>query len=659
VRAEVDTRGRLVVIGLVVVALFAGLLTRLWFLQVAGGESLAVAAQANSDEIVQVPALRGRILDVKGRVLAETRAVTALVVDRQKLTFEQRAKLVPSLAHALGETPEQVNASLDDVSNLPFEAVTVAEPVTDDQAQYVLEHKDDFPATRITSSFLRVYPQGTLAAHVLGYTGQINAEEYQANKANGYQQDDMIGKSGVEQTFETDLRGKPELKKVRVDNRGIKIGESIVRKAEPGHDVQLSIDLDAQRVAEDSLAQGMDGARRLIDPDSGSHYAATGGAVVVLDAHTGAVVALASAPTFDPNVIVTGGLPPDYLDPNGSLPLIDRALSPYAPGSTFKLFSAMATLKYGIRTADETYYDQGCFEFGNDQKLCNARKVSYGTVDLPRALTVSSDTFFYNAGNEFWNVYRDEGGDKETAHARGYGIQDVARLFGFGSPTGISLSGDQSGRVPDLSFNQALNKNSDDATSRTWRRGDSANLAVGQGDVLVTPLQLADGYAAFANGGTLRSPQLVAGVHASSAGQPEGAVGKLLSLVDVPPPRTTGLTPEVRDPVLAGIDGVVASGDGTAYYSFNNYEGVPVAGKTGTAQVCGGCKQDTSWFAGITNPANDPALGNQYVVVSMVEQGGFGADVSAPIVRRVIDYLNGNPEPAPVRTAPAPVAKND
>ena len=142
---------------------------------------------------------------------------------------------------------------------------------------------------------------------------------------------------------------------MQVDNRGIKIGESVVRKAQPGHDVQLSIDIDAQKVAEDSLAQGMDGARRLIDPDSGSYYQATGGAVVVLDAHTGAVVALASAPTFDPNVIVTGGLPPDYLDPNGPLPLIDRALSPYAPGSTFKLFSAMATLKYGIRTADETY----------------------------------------------------------------------------------------------------------------------------------------------------------------------------------------------------------------------------------------------------------------------------------------------------------------
>ncbi len=269
---------------------------------------------------------------------------------------------------------------------------------------------------------------------------------------------------------------------------------------------------------------------------------------------------------------------------------------------------------------------------------------------------MSSDVYFYNAGNEFWNVYRDEGGDDTAAHVRGYGIQDVARAFGFGSPTGISLSGDQSGRIPDLAFRKDFNKNAADPTDRTWRRGDSANLAVGQGDVLVTPLQLADGYAAFANGGTLYSPQLVAGIHESSAGQAEGVVGKLLSVASVPPPRTTGLTPEVREPVLAGLDGVVNSGEGTAYFSFNNYEGVHVAGKTGTAQASN--KQDTSWFAAITNPANDPAL-PQYVVVAMVEQGGFGADVAAPIVRRVVDYLNGNPDPIPVRTNPAPVKKND
>ncbi|MEX1009508.1 MAG: penicillin-binding transpeptidase domain-containing protein [Acidimicrobiia bacterium] len=657
-RQEVDTRGRLVVIGLVVVALLAGLLTRAWFLQVAGGEKLAVAAQTNGDKVVQVPALRGRILDAKGRVLAETRAVTTLVVDRQKLTYATRVRLVPNLARVLGISTGEVDKRLDDPNRELFEAVTVAERVNVDQAQYVWERQDDFPQTRVTSSFLRVYPAGSLAAHLLGYTGRINAEEYNDKKAKGYTADDTIGKAGIEQTFETELRGAPELKEVRVDNRGVKVGESIVRQAEPGHDVQLAIDIDAQKVAADSLEQGMQGARHLIDPDGGGYYQATGGAVVVLDARTGAVVAMASAPTFDPNVIVAGGLPAEYLDQNGSLPLIDRALSPYAPGSTFKLFTSIATIKYGIRAADETYYDDGCVLFGNDEKRCNARKIKYGIVDLPRALTVSSDAFFYNVGKEFWYVYdSNEGSDNSPSHPRGYGMQEVARAFGFGVPTGISLGGDQSGRIPDLAFNQALNKSSDDPTSRTWRQGDSASLAVGQGDVLVTPLQLADGYAAFANGGTLHSPQLVVGIHASTAGQPEGQLGKLLSLVAMPAPRDTGLTPQVRDPVLAGIDGAVNSQEGTAFFSFNTYDGVPVAGKTGTAQAGKG-KQDTSWFAGIVNPGKDPAQ-PQYVVVAMVEQGGFGADIAAPIARRVMDFLNGNPDPAPVRYAPAPVKKSD
>ncbi len=206
-------------------------------------------------------------------------------------------------------------------------------------------------------------------------------------------------------------------------------------------------------------------------------------------------------------------------------------------------------------------------------------------------------------------------------------------------------------------FNQALNKDSDDPTSRTWRQGDSASLAVGQGDVLVTPLQLADGYAAFANGGTLHTPQLVTRILKSNAGAPEGELGKTIETRTPPAPRPTGLTPDVRGPVLDGIKGAVSSQEGTAFFSFNTYEGPAVAGKTGTAQA-GGDRQDHSWFAGIQNPDNDLAL-PQWVVVAMIEHGGFGADAAAPVVRRVMDYLAGNPDPAPVRTSPAPVKKSD
>jgi penicillin-binding protein 2 len=188
-----------------------------------------------------------------------------------------------------------------------------------------------------------------------------------------------------------------------------------------------------------------------------------------------------------------------------------------------------------------------------------------------------------------------------------------------------------------------------------WRRGDSASLAVGQGDVLVTPLQLADAYAAFANGGTLHQPRLVDEVTQSSAGLPAGQLGPVVHAIDPVVKRTTGLTPEIRQPIVDGLTGVVSNENGTAAGAFADYQGVPIIGKTGTAERKP--NQDTSWFAAITNPANDPAL-PQYVIVAMVEQGGFGANVAAPIVRRVIDYLN-NPMATPADVAIAPAVGNE
>ena len=229
VRAEVDTRARLVVIGLIVVALFAGLLTRLWFLQVAGGESLAVAAQANSDEIVQVPALRGRILDVKGRVLAETKAVTALVVDRQKLT-DRRAR--PARAEPGARARHHARGGEHPPRQRQQPAVRSRRrrrtPSPTTRPRYVLEHREDFPDTRITSSFVRVYPRG----HARRPRARVHGSDQRrgvrgATRPTATRWTTSIGKSGIEQTFESELRGKPELKKVRVDNRGIKIGESV------------------------------------------------------------------------------------------------------------------------------------------------------------------------------------------------------------------------------------------------------------------------------------------------------------------------------------------------------------------------------------------------------------------------------------------------
>jgi penicillin-binding protein 2 len=654
-KQEVDTRARLVIIGVVIIALFAGLLTRLWFLQVAGGEKLAVAAQKQRDRTVDIPALRGAVLDAKGRVLAETVLQTSLVVDRAELTPTQREKLVDALSFFLGITPKEVNKRIDNPQYDPFEPVPVSMDLTKEQYFFVAENPTLFPHTDVTETPIRVYPNGPLGAHVLGYIGKVNKDELAARPGQGYANDDVIGKDGVELTYESELRGTPGVLKVEVDNRGQVTNEVTVKKPVPGHDVQLSLDLDAQAIAEESLQQGIEGARSLVSPDNGNYYDPKGGAVVVLDARTSQVVSIASAPTFDPNDFI-GGDSDHYFDDPLS-PLIDRALSPYAPGSTFKAFSSIAMLKYGIRTVEETFYDSGCFEFGNEgDERCNARDAEYGYVDLPRALTVSSDVYFYNVGNEFWNIYNrspergGEGGDEAEAHPVGYGMQDTARTFGFDEATGIELPGDQPGRIPDLAFNKAINENSTDPFSRTWRRGDSASLAVGQGDVLVTPLQLANAYAAIGNGGKLHTPQLLKSILETRAGKPAGELGAVVRSTTPLDKADTMLDPGIRDAVLSGLHGVVHSGEGTAYAAFRTYEGLPtVVGKTGTAQNTG--KNDTSWFAAITNPDNDPNL-PQYAVVAMVEEGGFGADVAAPIVRRVIDFLNGEPTPPPVDVKP-------
>jgi cell division protein FtsI/penicillin-binding protein 2 len=270
--------------------------------------------------------------------------------------------------------------------------------------------------------------------------------------------------------------------------------------------------------------------------------------------------------------------------------------------------------------------------------------------------------YFYTAGNAFWNAYRDEGqnaghsgvyaGDAipDAQHPVGSAIQHVARAFGLGETTGIGL-GDQAGVIPDHDYRVKLNPNNADL--QFWKRGDSTNLAVGQGDVLVTPLQLANAYATFTNGGKLYKPRLADEVTDTSAGLPPGQLGQVVTPIDPIVKSQSQLSPEVRTPIEAGLSGVVdPNGRGTAAGAFNGYTGMPVIGKTGTAQRPG--KQDTSWFAAVTNPDNpDPAV-PQYAIVAMVEQGGFGASTAAPIVRRIIDFLN-NPtqRPADVVVNPA------
>jgi penicillin-binding protein 2 len=340
---------------------------------------------------------------------------------------------------------------------------------------------------------------------------------------------------------------------------------------------------------------------------------------------------MASNPTYDPNTFADGIPTATYEalnNPENYYPLLNRAIQgQYAPGSTFKLVTSLAGLTTGQISPGTSVNDKGCIDLNVEGgKFCNAGDEQHGYVDLPEALTVSSDVYFYEIGRAFW-------GDFHRNEPTGNAIQDEARTLGFAAPTGVALSGEATGRVPDSAWKQAVHDERPDAFPYAeWLPGDNINLAVGQGDLLATPLQLASAYETVANGGTLFTPRL-----ASHVLDLDGNV-----LRDIAPTAkaTVALPDGARDAILTGLRGAVRDDKGTASAVFAGFpfDQFDLAGKTGTAEVAG--KQDTSVFAAITPP--DPAPGQpQFIVVAIVEEGGFGADTAAPIVRRVVEQLDG------------------
>jgi penicillin-binding protein 2 len=648
---EGSSRVRLGVIGVIVIALFSALFARLWFLQVATSESYAAETKANRIRVITEPAPRGSILDRNGAVIVEDTLVNSVQV-RRGITDPERKAMVPRLAKVLGVTEGYINARLDSVRYSPYQPVPIVDDVPLDTIVFIKERPELFPKVNAVRRSIREYPNGPIAPHLLGYVGAINAHEQKLHKAEGYGPEEVIGKEGVEAMFETQLRGSPRVRKLEVDSRGRLVRVLSDRPANAGNDVQLTMDLGVQHITEDSLRQGMKAAGGLKNPNEKARfetYKATGGAAVVLDARDGSVVAMASEPSFDVRKF-TDGIPAEEFkqlnSPRSNYPLLDRVIQgQYAPGSTWKLFTAIAALENGIITPDEVIQDRGFVEFGNPpQKFKNAGEERHGAVALTTAITVSSDVYFYIQGFRMWKLYSRR--DQAPGNlAKGYAIQRVARQFGFSQPTGVGLANELRGRIPDQKFKLKLNKNSPDPFSRDWLPGDSAALAVGQGDLLVTPLQMADAYAAFANGGTRWAPHLATRI-LSPGGE---------SILRELPPQKVGqvsIKPEIRDPIMAGLIGAALPGGiGTAGRAFSGYGGLQVAGKTGTAEVYG--KQDTSVFMAIVNP--NPALGGdepQYVVAVFVEQGGNGGSVAAPIARRIIEGLNGDANPPGVRLVP-------
>lgn len=640
---------RVGVIGIICLSLFVALFSRLYYLQVLRPTSLEEVRPVPTERVLRYPAERGRILDRTGqRVLVDSRQSINVTINRTEYeAVANKAGLRVRVAELLNRyglptKATDIESRLLDPRFDPLKPVPIVEDVSAELEIVILERTASYPSVDTERVWQRVYPSGAVASHLVGYVGAINQQELEAQRRKPvpYEPDDQIGKTGVEYIFESDLRGTPSERRVLVDLRGQEVGTAAEAEPRAGSDLILTIDLELQRRAEQLLAEALLEARgqtkrRPQDPD----ITAPAGSVVVLDVQTGEVLADASFPSYDPAEFV-GGISAYRFNelnaPAARNPLLNRTTqSAYAPGSTFKPITAYAALLRGLIDPAEEWLDRGSYVLENcDGSGCefqNAGRTAYGPVDFNRSLVVSSDTYYYRLGERLW-VERAQFGETP--------LQDAATQFGFGRPTGIELPDENAGLVSDPASKRQRNAENPAAFPYgDWFTGDNVNLAIGQGDLAVTPLQLANAYAALANGGRLLAPSVVRALVDPSTGVPTRTFEpREVSRIDLPP--------TIRQLLDTSLANVARDEEGTAYVGFEGFplQQFPVAGKTGTAQVQG--KADTALFA-----AYGPVGAPRYAVVAVLEESGFGAEVAVPLVRRIFEQL---PEVQALTSAAAP-----
>jgi penicillin-binding protein 2 len=641
---------RVAILGGIALALFGIVFFRLWFLQVLSGDEYLAQAAGNRVRDVKIAAPRGEMVDRNGRVLVENRRAVAVVVSPPKLPEDagERTRLLERLSRVLGVSTRRERCTIDrevlrtteidcavrkGVFQLPYADVTVKTDVSPAVYSFLAERHREFPGVSIQQVFLRSYPFGEVGAQLFGTVGQIDEQQLREDHYRGVKGGTLVGKSGLEYTYDRYLRGVDGATRVQVDSLGNARGYLDEREPVPGANLRLSIDLGLQRAGQAALAQGIGLANAHGNP-------AQAGAFVALDPRNGEVLAMGSAPSFDPNLLTRPISERAYEEQLGearNYPQINRAISSgYPIGSTFKVVTAAAALAAGIITPATTYVDDGSYEQGTLVRR-NAGGAVYGAVALRDALKVSVDTYFYWLG-ERMNA-------DPASRPDGGPLQQWARRFGFGEATGIDIGGEIAGTIPSPRWRDERNRTQlacerdhrrhrdparrrfrgvcAYADGRAWTVGDNSSLAVGQGDFLATPLQLAVAYAAIENGGTVVRPHV--GLQITDP------FGRVLQSIDPKPAR------RVEIPDLAVIqDALHAStseADGT---SADVFAGFPhrVYGKTGTAQTTSGI--DQSWYAAYVP---DPV--RPIVVAATIERGGFGAESAAPVVRLVLSEWFG------------------
>jgi penicillin-binding protein 2 len=621
-------------------AVFAILFLRLWSLQVLNGEQLLRAAQNNQRREVRVPAPRGAILDRNGLPLVTNVPGTVVQIDQTSLPKHKNLRLreLRKLGRVLRMPAREIGVALRRHRYDLLTPVTIKSDVSELQADYLTERADDFPGVKVASVPLRYYPHRELAAHVLGYTGEISEEQLKALAKAGYRLGDTIGQTGIESEYDRYLRGTPGLEIQRVNSLGQKLAQTPLVPAHPGNAVRLTIDVKLQMAAEEALRYGIERARN--SACQGCWYA-NGGAIVAMDPRDGSIRALASNPTYRPSLYV-GRVRQRALDAAGltprsaeamNFPALNRALNAaYPPGSTFKPVTAIAAMQEHILQPYEPLACTGQYE-KNGTVFKNWDPFVNEAMTLTTALARSCDTYFYQVGYRFYGM-----------PARlGPRLQAWASRFGFGQKTGIDLGAERSGLLPTPAWRkQTYTKKTDPKQwqiDSLWKPGDSIQLAIGQKDLLVTPMQMTRFYAAVANGGKLVTPHLLLDVEQPSANR---RPGRVLPTPRPPAPEQTGVDAQALAVIREGLFEATHSSLGTSSAIFSGFP-ISISGKTGTAEKFidpgDGYLHNfsQSWWCGY-GPSDSPDL----VVCALIENGGHGGDAAAPAALKVFEEFFGH-----------------
>jgi penicillin-binding protein 2 len=591
---------RVAIIGGVALVLFGIVFFRLWYLQVLSGDRYRAEANNNRVREITVQAPRGKIVDRNGRVLVDNRSGFAVTLQPDKVPTNPhaRAGLYRRLGSLLNMKPADIRRAVEkQLLAQPFSPAIVKQDVPLATYSYVLENRDRrYPGVDVEQVALRKYPYHEVGAHLFGTVGEVTAPELKQKRYRGVRQGDRVGQSGIEYSYDRYLRGRDGANRVQVDARGNYRQQLASRPPEAGRQLRLSVDYDVQKA----------GQQAIVGDEA---------AFVAMDVRTGEVRAMGSNPSFDPNIFSKTIRQSDYKrlssQANGA-PLINRATqSVYPTGSTFKLITSTAALEGGLITPDTVQYDPGFLKVGGIT-FKNAGGAVNGALALRQALKVSSDVFFYRLGLD-----ANSAGD-------GHLIQTWARRLGLGHSTGIDLPAGSQGVVPSPEWRDRLYKKH--LTDRPWYPGDNVNLAVGQGDLQVSPIQLAVAYAAIANGGYVVKPHIGQRV--------EDAEGRVIQEFTSPARRKLNINSSYRQAIMEGLHAAATEPGGTSYPVFKDFK-IPIAGKTGTAQRGLG-RPDQSWYVGLA-PYPNP----RYVVVATFEHGGFGVETAAPAVRKILSVLFG------------------